>query len=260
MASASSAGTVSPFGVRLRHWRRLRGLSQLALATEAATTARHVSFLETGRSRPSRDMVIRLSDVIGLPLRERNRLLEAAGLAAAYPEAGLDSDALAPFRSAIKRLLRAHEPYPAMVVDGRYTVVDANTAAAALFGADIVGSNLIRRYADDAARAAIANWPDVARAGLARVRERSRQTPHDEELADLVALAEAAVRDLPPSTGAGDGELIVCPEFVAGDRVIRTIGMAARFDSVLEVTLDELRIEFLYPADSVAEQFFRDGR
>jgi transcriptional regulator with XRE-family HTH domain len=122
-------------GARLRHWRRLRGMSQLTLATEAATTARHVSFLETGRSRPSRAMVIRLSDVLGLPLRERNRLLEAAGLAAAYREAALDSATLAPYRAAIERLLGAHEPYPAMVVDGRYRYVsDAAASARQLHG------------------------------------------------------------------------------------------------------------------------------
>ena len=256
MAAPASTSMVSPFGARLRHWRRLRGMSQLTLATEAATTARHVSFLETGRSRPSRSMVIRLSEVLGLPLRERNRLLEAAGLAAAYREAELDSATLAPYRAAIERLLRAHEPYPAMVVDGRYSVIDANAAAVALFGPALVGSNLIRRYTDEAARAAIVNWPDVARAGLARIRQRARQDPDDEELGALVAIAEAAVADLPPGEAPKD-ELIVCPEFIGGDRVIRTIGMAARFDAVLEVTLDELRIELLYPADHVAEEFFR---
>jgi MmyB-like transcription regulator ligand binding domain len=151
-----------------------------------------------------------------------------------YREAELDSATLAPYRAAIERLPRAHEPYPAMVVDGRYNVIDANAAALALFGQALVGSNLIRRYTDEAARAAIVNWPDVARAGLARIRERACQAPDDHEL------------------GA-----IVCPEFIAGDRVIRTIGMAARFDAVLEVTLDELRIELLYPGDEVAEEFFR---
>ena len=107
-----------------------------------------------------------------------------------------------------------------MVVDGRYSVIDANASAVALFGSALVGSNLIRRYTDQA--------------------------------------AQAAVAELPPGEAPKD-ELIVCPEFIAGDRVIHTIGMAARFDAVLEVTLDELRIELLYPADEVAEEFFRGG-
>jgi hypothetical protein len=95
--------------------------------------------------------------------------------------------------------------------------------------------------------------------GLARIRDRARQAPQDEQLAALVATAKAAVADLPPGDPSDDG-LIACPEFLAGDRVIRTIAMAARFDSVLEVTLDELRIELLYPADAVAEAFFRRAR
>jgi hypothetical protein len=204
-------------------------------------------------------MVLRLSEVLGLPLRECNRLLEAAGLAPAYLEAGLDSETLAPFRSAIARLLGAHEPYPATVVDGRFNVVDANDAAVALFEADLVGCHLIRRYTDDGARAAIANWPDAARAGLARVRDRARQAPHDDELADLVTLAEAALGQA-PRDDAPEDELIVCPEFVAGDRVIRTLGMAARFHPVLEMTLDELRIELMYPADDEAEALVRGAR
>ena len=246
--------------VRLRHWRRLRGLSQLSLATEAATTARHLSFLETGRSRPSREMVTRLSDVLSLPLRARNDLLEAAGLAPGYPEAPLDSEALAPFRAAIDRLLRAHEPYPAMVVDGHYNVIDANAAAVALVGSGVGGSNLIRSYADAGALELIVNWPEVARAALTKLHERLSQAPHDAELHELVALVEEMVAGLPPGGGPQYEQLIACPESRAGDRVIRTIGIAARFDSALDVTLDELRIELLYPADDAAERFFRGQR
>jgi MmyB-like transcription regulator ligand binding domain len=200
-------------------------------------------------------MVLRLSETLALPLRERNRLLEAAGLAPAYPEGALDSAALAPFRTALVTLLSAHEPYPALIVDGRFTVVDANEAASALFGPDLIGGNLVRRFVDEAAREAIVNWPDVARAGLARLRDRARQAPHDAALAELLAVAESTV---PPGEPIVD-DLIVCPEFVADGEVIRTVGMAARFDSALDVTLEELRIELLYPADAVAEAFFKRG-
>lgn len=144
-----------------------------------------------------------------------------------------------------------------MVVDDRCTVVDANAPALSLFGCDAVGSNLIRSYMSEAARYAIVNWPDVARAGLGKLRERLSQVPYDAELVELVRLAEATISELPPSTAPQHDEQIVCPEFRAGDPVIRTIGIAARFDSVLDVTLDELRIELLHPADDLAEQFFR---
>ena len=119
----------TPFGKALRLWRRLRGVSQLDLAGAAATTTRHLSYLETGRSRPSREMVERLAEALAIPLRERNRLLEQAGLPPAYPEGGLAADDLAAFRNVLDRLLATHEPYPAFVVDRHWNLVAANAAA-----------------------------------------------------------------------------------------------------------------------------------
>ena len=118
----------SPVGELLRTWRQRRSLSQLELALEADVSARHLSFLETGRSRPSREMVIRLSDELEVPLRERNALLLAAGYAPVYAERPLDSPEMEPVRQAIERFLRAHEPYPAVVVDRYHNLVTANDA------------------------------------------------------------------------------------------------------------------------------------
>src|SRR5262245_32682917 len=151
------SGPASPFGAYLRRWRRHRGLSQLALAAEIGSTPRHLSFLETGRSRPSHAMVVRLCDALRIPLRDRNQLLAAAGLAAAYPYGDLRDADLAPYRAIIDRMLGSHEPFPAMVVDAHWNVVAANRAAAAFFGggADLVGVNVVRRFlADEAAREA----------------------------------------------------------------------------------------------------------
>jgi transcriptional regulator with XRE-family HTH domain len=255
--TAAAATPVSPFGARLRRWRTYRGLSQLALATTVASTARHLSFLETGRSRPSRQMVLRLGEALGVSLRERNRLLQAAGLPVVYPQADLGSGDLAPFRAAIERLLAAHLPYPALVVDTYATVVLANRASRRLLGGDVVGENLIRRFlAGPAARQAIANWPEVAWAGLDRLRHQLDREPFDERLGELVDLAEAALsgvpRPRPPSP-----DLVVCPWFRVDGRVIRTIGMVARFESSAEVTLDELRIELTYPLDPEADRILR---
>jgi transcriptional regulator with XRE-family HTH domain len=241
----------------LRQWRLHRGVSQLALAAQVGSTGRHVSFLETGRSRPSRQMVLRLGEALGMSLREHNLLLAAAGLPPAYPEMPVTATELAPYRDAIDRLLRAHEPYPAMVVDAHWTVLFANSACTALFGGQVVGVNMVRRMlADPAAAQVIVNWPEVAWAGLARLRRQVQQTPLDEALKALVTLAETAVSDLPPPV-TPPRDLVVCPWFQIGDQVIRTIGMAARFDPVTEVTLDELRIELFYPLDSAAERYFR---
>lgn len=258
MKRLEKGSRATPFGTLLRHWRRTLGISQLALASTSATTPRHVSFLETGRSRPSHDMVLRLGEALGLPLRERNRLLEAAGLAPAYRAESLTAPDLAPFRAAIDRLLSAHEPYPAMVVDGRWNVILANPACLALFGRDLIGANLVRRYyGDQSVRAAIVNWPDVARSGLARLRRQLARSPFDDELRALVDLAEAAVAELGEHRDGPNQDLVVCPHFRVGRQVVRTIGMAAVFDTALEVALEELRIELIYPADADAQEFFQ---
>lgn len=117
-----------PVGTLLREWRERRHLSQLALALDADVSARHVSFLETGRAHPSREMVLRLAEQLDVPLRERNALLLAAGYAPLYPERGLDDPALAVARDAIDRVLTGHEPYPALAIDRHWTLVAANRA------------------------------------------------------------------------------------------------------------------------------------
>lgn len=255
--SSSTAVLPSPFGSRLRQWRQHRGISQLELAGRVASTSRHVSFLETGRSRPSRQMVLRLCDALDLALRDRNELLHAAGLAGAYPVADLTGPDLAPYRAAIEQLMTAHDPYPATVVDGRWNVLFANTASQRLFGGDVVGSNIVRRFvANPAAAEVIENWAEVAWSSLARLRQQVARSPFDGELHELVELAERELAAVPrPAEPAS--AFVVCPWFRVGDEVVRTIGMVARFDPASEVTLDELRVELMYPQDAAAERFFR---
>jgi hypothetical protein len=200
-------------------------------------------------------MVLRLSQALDLPLRDRNQMLELAGLAAAYREERLETADLKPFRTAIERLLKAHEPYPAMVLDRYWNVLAANEGSFRLFGSTLVGTNMVRQYANS--RDAIANWPAVARAGLWQLRRQLDQSPFDPELRALVDLAEAAVAEWPRTSEETD--LVVCPEFRLGDKLVRTITVAARFDNPLEVTLAELRIELTYPMDEDAERFFRSS-
>ncbi|RMF44544.1 MAG: XRE family transcriptional regulator, partial [Deltaproteobacteria bacterium] len=122
------------FGALLRDWRAHRRLSQLALSTESGISQRHISFLETGRSRPSRAMVLALSDALDVPLRERNVLLQSAGFAPTYPDTPLDAQGSQVFHSALAALLDHQEPYPALVLDGRWNLVSANRGALAFFG------------------------------------------------------------------------------------------------------------------------------
>lgn len=117
-------------GELLRQWREHRRLSQLELALDAEISARHLSFIETGRSRPSREMILRLADHLEVPLRERNPLLLAAGYAPIYAEADLGSPRMLAVRQAIRQILSGHEPYPAVVIDGRWNLVEANASAA----------------------------------------------------------------------------------------------------------------------------------
>jgi transcriptional regulator with XRE-family HTH domain len=247
----------SPFGTRLRHWRRQRGLSQLALAGLVGSTGRHISFLETGRSRPSRQMTLRLATALDVGLREANALLHAAGLPAIYRQARIDSANLGPYRAAIERMLAAHEPYPGMVLDGHWNVILANRACTALFGTALVGVNFVGdALANPATTAMIENWAEVAWAGLDRLRRHLDRNPLDEELRKLVAAAEAALHDVPrPSTEPG---MMICPTFRVGGELVRTIAMVARFDQAAEITLDELRVELMYPFDDAADRFFRD--
>src|SRR6266513_869064 len=120
-------------GALLREWRQRRNLSQLELALRSAVSARHLSFIETGRAKPSREMVLHLAEELDVPLRERNRLLLAAGYAPVYRERGLDEEPMSAVREAVRQVHGGNDPYPAIVVDRRWNLVDANAAAAGLF-------------------------------------------------------------------------------------------------------------------------------
>jgi transcriptional regulator with XRE-family HTH domain len=246
----------SPFGARLRQWRQRRGLSQLALAGLVGSTGRHISFLETGRSRPSQQMALRLAGALDVGPRETNTLLHAAGLPATYRQTGIDGADLGPYRAAIERMLTAHEPYPGMVLDGHWNVILANRASTALFGTDLVGVNFVRDALTNPGTAEmIANWAEVAWAGLDRLRRHLDRNPLDEQLRKLVADAEEALHHVPrPATATG---VMVCPIFRIGGELVRTVAMVARFDQAAEITLDELRVELLYPFDEAAERYFR---
>lgn len=247
-------GETSPFGRGLRHWRRLRGVSQLDLASTAATTTRHVSFLETGRSRPSRQMVDRLGDALQIPLRERNRLLEMAGLTATYPQGDLADDDLAPFQRAIDRLLASHEPYPGFVVDRQWNMVAANRGTER-FLAGTAERNTVRLVLG-AWRPLIENFTEVARALRERLGADLLRYPDDEELEDLHRHVQNALGGA-PTPSASSSSRVICPRFRIDGSLVRTITVAARFESVADITLDEIRVELVYPEDEPSERFFR---
>src|SRR3954471_3570682 len=170
---------MSDVGTLIRRWRNARGLSQLALATDSVVSLRHICFIETGRSSPSRAMVLRLAEVLDVPLRDRNSLLLAAGFAPVYQESALDGPELAVVRDALDAILAQQDPYPALVMDRDWNIRRTNAGAARFFaflqaGQDTAAPgppNVLRRmFHPDGVRRHVRNWPEVTEALVRRVR------------------------------------------------------------------------------------------
>jgi transcriptional regulator with XRE-family HTH domain len=253
---------VSPFGQQLRQWRARSGLSQLELASRAGTTPRHVSFIETGRSRPGQELVLRLAEALDVPVRERNSMLQAAGLPAAYPLFDLADDAMASVRRVLVRLLSTHEPYPAWVGGRGFRFFSSNRAAERLFPGmcELTPAAVVDLwFGPGPFRQMVENWQDVVLAGVASLRRDATQTA-DPQLTALLQRAELHVRGIPSPEPSAMPELpVVCPRLNINGRVIRTISTVLRFDTAIEVTASELRVELMFPADDASDAFFREA-
>lgn len=252
----------SSFGQRLRYWRLRVGLSQLELAEQSGTTPRHLSFLETGRSRPRRELVIRLAVALDA-IRERNALLVAAGLPNSYPSHALTEDVMRPIRMVLDKVLHAHEPYPAWVVSSGLHFLSSNRAAEALFpGMCSMSPEAIvdMWFGPGPLRQVIENWQDVVWAGIAGLR-REAASSSDPELFELLRRAEEHARHIPPPE---DRDLsafpVVCPRFKIGDFTLRTISTVMRFDTAIEETASQLRVELMFPADEESDSFFKTAQ
>lgn len=255
-----SATAVSDFGETLKAWRQRRHLSQLDLALDANVSARHISFLETGRSRPSRDMVLHLADTMSLPLRARNDLLEQAGYVRAFAETALDTETLGPVRKALDHMLAAHMPYPAIICDRHWTLVDMNAAARA-FLAPLQGptgeSNMVRMLVDNPlARQMIVNWGEVLHDFAGRLRLEVSRSGGDRVLLDLLELARSA------AGGAEDAASVrpFIPVVLRyGETTLSFVSMLAEFGTARDITIGDLRIELFYPGDAATEAALRAG-
>lgn len=228
-------------------------MSQLDLAIAVGSTSRHISFLETGRSRPSAGMVDRLADQLDVPVRDRNRIFEAAGLRGPYSAAPLNDPHMEPFRRALRRLLDSHMPYPGFAYDRSWDLVMANSAAEALFAGE--ETNVVRLLFAGAWRDMIENWSTVAWAVLDRLRFESVQEPDDETLRVLVRLGSEVLGN-EPRPGQVGSDLAMCPLFVVGDQRIPTVSVLARFGTPRHVATDDIRVELVYPEDEVGHAFF----
>jgi transcriptional regulator with XRE-family HTH domain len=263
------AGDRVPLGTLLRDWRRRRRLSQLDLALEAGVSARHLSFLETGRSRPSREMVLHLAEQLDVPLRDRNQLLLAAGFAPAHGERGIDAPEPEPVRDAIGLVLEAHEPYPAVVVDRWWNLVAANRGIA-LFTAGVAPElleppvNVLRLALHPRGTAArIADLAGFRAHLLDRLRRHVALTA-DERLAALYDEVSAYPAPAADDAGRGapaGGEIAVPLRLRApdGGRELRFFSTIATFGTAIDVTVAELAIEAFFPADAETAAALRDG-
>ncbi len=243
------------FGELLREWRRRRHVTQLELSLDSNISARHLSFVETGRSQPSREIIVRIADTLGIPLRERNHMLLAAGYAPIYPESRLEGERMEPIRGALDRFLRAHEPYPALVIDRRHDLVASNDAAQELM--EGVAEHLLAAPAN-AVRIALhpeglaprtLNLPEWSAHLIERVRREAALSGDPE----LDALWREASRypgvQTHPAPAAG-AEVAVPLRLADGERELAFLSTIATFGTALDVTLSELSIEAFYPANA----------
>ena len=245
-------------GVLLRRWRAVRHLSQLDLALDAGISTRHLSCVETGRAQPSREMVLRLAEVLDVPLCERNALLLAAGYAPLYRQTGLDGPELEPARRAVELLMTQLEPYPVLVVDRYWNTVRMNAGAKrflALFpGCDSVtphnGPRLV--FQPQGLRPFIENWESVAARIIQRVHREAVANPSDKTmkhfLDELVGYPDVPNRwrmldlgDPPPP--------FLTINYRWKDRTLRLFSTLTTFGTALDIALQELRIESFFPAD-----------
>jgi len=261
-AGGQSAGGQSA-GALLRQWRDLRGRSQLDLALDAGVSQRHVSFVERGRSMPSRRMLLDLAQALAVPLRERNTLLLAAGYAPIYPDDPWDAPALSRIMGALHRMLRQNEPFPAIVLDRHWNVRLANDAAPRFFGCFIDMSrrpaprNLLHLLFDPAGlRPFLADWPAAARMLLARVRREA-----------LGQFADAATRqlvgELAGYPGVDPAWQAAVPDpagpmiplgFVKDGVTLRYFSLVTTVGTPQAVAAEELRLECMMPADDETER------
>ncbi|MDQ3506096.1 MAG: helix-turn-helix transcriptional regulator [Actinomycetota bacterium] len=259
------AGRHAAVGVLLRDWRLRRRRSQLDLSIEVGISARHLSFVETGRARPSPDMLERLSEHLDVPLRERNTLLLAAGFAPQHPERSLDDVVMGPVREALDLVLRGHEPYPAAVVNRHWNLVSANGSLGVLIdGVDpsllTPPVNVLRASLHPRGMAPrilnLDQWRDhllhrlarqvglTADPVLSRLLEEAREYP-------------APGQDRRPEDTFADSAIAVPLRIRSGKRELSFLSTVTTFGTAIEITASELSIESFFPADAATADFLR---
>jgi transcriptional regulator with XRE-family HTH domain len=249
-------------GVLLRHWRDLRGMSQFDLSFDAGVSQRQISFIETGRSAPNRQTLLDIAQALDIPLRDRNTLLLAAGYAPIYAEGAWNAPEMQSVTKALERMLRQHEPFPALVMDRYWNVLMTNDAAPRFFGCFIdmaarkAPRNMLHLLFDpNGMRPFIANWEDVAKSLFQRVYRESVGRVIDEKtkalLAELMAYPDVKTEWTTPI--ALSAMPVIPIGFVKGDNILSYFSMVTTVGTPQAIAAQELRIECMFPADETTE-------
>ncbi|OMC36975.1 transcriptional regulator [Mycobacterium sp. GA-1841] len=258
----TSTETRSPIGSLMRDWRLRRRISQLDLAIEADVSARHLSFIETGRSVPSRPMVLRLAEALGVPLRDQNQLLLAAGLAPVYAERTLDDPEMSAVRDGVTQVLDAYDPFPCVVIDRGWNLLQANAGTALMLGG--VAPHLLSRpnalritLHPEGMAPRIRNLAEWRHHLISRLR-REVTVSGSIELAGLLAEVEAYPGGMEPVRDLGG---VAVPLELAGpdDTVLTFLSTVTTFGTALDLTAAELSIEAFLPGDDVTAAAVRAG-
>lgn len=252
-------------GAMLRHWRDVRGKSQFELSLDTGVSQRHISFIEIGRSVPSRQMLIDVAASLDMPLRDRNTLLLAGGYAPIYPDGAWDGAEMRSVTHALERMLRQHEPFPALVMDRYWNVLLTNRAAPRFFArftnlsARESPRNMLHLMFDpDGLRPFIANWPAVAESLILRVHRESVGRVVDDRikelLATLLAYPDVAPDWRQPAAMSTQSAMPVIPiGFVKDGKLLNYFSMVTTVGTPQTVAAQELRIECMFPADEATE-------
>jgi transcriptional regulator with XRE-family HTH domain len=253
------------FGHLLRSWRSRRGVSQLELALQAGVSQRHLSYVEVGRSKPSREMVQRLAVGLNVPLRERNSMLLAAGFAPLYPETPLDAEALLPVRHAIQKILSSHEPYPAVAVDRNWDVLWSNEPVRRIFAEGVAARLLLPRpnairvcLHPDGLAPQIVNFAEYAAHILGRLQHEAMIAP------DPIAALFDEVRSYPTVSAVDLTTAVTASKLFLPLRIralsgqeLQFLSTIASFGTARDVTVAELAIESFFPADKATDAALR---
>jgi len=259
-------GTLA-FPGRLVWWRKRRGLSQLQLAMVAACSQRHVSFLELGRTKPSREMVLRLASALDVPMRQANELLLAAGFAPVWAETALDAEAFAPIRNALDYMLAQQEPFPAVVVDRRWNLLQANSRAVALveFLVGPIAPEMPINLADalvapDVLKPHLTNWSDVVRYFVRSVEADAAidGTAETRALLERLLGYEGVQTAMAQSAAPAEGGPVLPMHFRKGPTELRLFTSIATLGTPQDITLQELRIESFFPIYQETREAFRN--